>query len=145
METAAFAKARRCACGNIRRATRALTHFYDSQLRPSGLTAAQFSLLVNISLRESVTVGQLADLLLMDQTTVTRTTDHLRRAGYIIAARQHGDARKKHLTLTAAGRAALTAAMPLWEEAQARIEAGVGEERYRDLLKTLAHISALTK
>lgn len=145
MEQAVLAGARRCVCGNIRRATRALTQFYDSHLKPSGLRVTQFSLLLNISLSSGTTVGELAELLLMDQTTVTRDVAALKKAGYIQIEKNDSDARKKSLSITREGDEALARAMPLWEAAQGHIETGMGRERLRELLKTLAEISSLTR
>ncbi|MDR3589100.1 MAG: MarR family winged helix-turn-helix transcriptional regulator [Negativicutes bacterium] len=145
MERAVLAGARRCACGNVRRTTRALTQFYDQQLKSSGLRVTQFSLLLNISLHEGITVGELARLLLMDQTTVTRDLTALKKAGYIEATRQDRDTRKKNLILSPAGSEVLAAAMPLWEKAQACVEDGLGRERYRELLRMLSEVAALTR
>jgi DNA-binding MarR family transcriptional regulator len=145
MERAVLARARRCACGNVRMTGRALTQFYDQQLKLSGLRVTQFSLLLNISLHEGISVSELAKLLLMDQTTVTRNLEALNQSGYIAITKQDRDARKKSLAISPKGTAALTAAMPLWENAQNRIETGLGPERYRELLKILSKVSSLTR
>ena len=145
MERAVLARARRCACGNIRMTTRALTQFYDQRLKPGGLRVTQFSLLLNISLHEGITVGELAELLLMDQTTVTRDLAALKKAGYIETISQDRDTRRKNLIISRKGSEALAVAMPLWENAQARIEEGLGRERYREWLKILSEIASLTR
>lgn len=145
MESKGFTEARRCACGNVRRATRALTQFYDHYLQPSGLRVTQLSLLLNIAWKEKTTAGELADILIMDQTTVTRNLASLKKHGYISIGRETTDARKKIVAITPEGRAALAAAMPLWEKAQACIVGGLGQGRYREFLKTLAEISALSR
>ena len=84
MERSAFSKGRRCACGNVRLASRAITQFYDRCLRPSGLRSTQFSLLLNIFLHDNISVGELADLLVMDQTTVSRNLEGLKEKQYIV-------------------------------------------------------------
>jgi DNA-binding MarR family transcriptional regulator len=145
MDCSGFFRARRCACGNIRRTTRSLTQFYDRHLLSCGLRVSQFSLLLNISLSGQTTVGALAELLSMDQTTVSRNLEALKRAGYVDLARESHDARKRLLSLTPAGQAKLAEALPLWEAAQAHIEAGVGKERLRDFLKLLTEINSLTR
>lgn len=145
MDGADFARARRCVCGNIRRTARSLTQFYDSYLRNCGLRVSQFSLLLNISLGGQSTVGGLAELLLMDQTTVSRNLEWLKRAGFVEQAREVRDGRRRLLSLTPAGQAKLAEAMPLWEAAQARVEAGVGKEKLRELLKLLTEINTLTR
>jgi len=145
MERTVLSGARRCACGNIRRTSRALTQFYDQHLQPSGMRVTQFSLLLNIALNDGITVGELAQLLLMDQTTVTRNLETLKKAGCIEITKQDRDARKKFLFINQKGTEDLAAAMPLWEEAQSHIESEMGSERYRELLKILSQINSLTR
>ena len=145
MDCAAFSKARRCACGNIRRATRSLTQYYDGILKPSGIRSTQFSVLLNIALIEGITNGELAELLVMDQTTVTRNLSSLKRTGFIEFASGNNDARKKCLRLTSTGQAKLAEALPLWEIAQKRIEDDLGPDRFHEMLKTFSHLVTLTK
>lgn len=145
MDYAAFSQARRCVCGNIRRATRSLTQYYDRFLKPSGLRATQFSVLLNIALNDRTTIGELADLLVMDQTTLTRNLSALKRDGFIEFSPGDKDARKKSLRLTAVGEAKLEEAMPLWEAAQLRIEAALGPDRFHEMLKSFSHLVTLTK
>ena len=145
MDCTAFSKARRCACGNIRRATRSLTQYYDVFLKPSGIRATQFSVLLNIALNDGITIGDLAELLVMDQTTVTRNLSALKRTGFIEFALGNNDARKKCLRLTPTGQAKLEEAMPLWENAQKRIEDDLGPDRFREMLKIFSHLVTLTK
>jgi 23S rRNA (uracil1939-C5)-methyltransferase len=94
---------RRCACGNLRRTTRAITQFYDQLLQPCGLRSTQVSLLLNISLHENISVGELGARLLMDQTTVTRNLGILRKLGFINIKKGDDDARKKSISLTESG------------------------------------------
>jgi len=60
-------------CASFRRAARALTHLYDEALRPVGLRATQFTIMQVLSLAGEVSQGQLAQMLAMDSTTLTRT------------------------------------------------------------------------
>ncbi|MHC1745888.1 MAG: MarR family winged helix-turn-helix transcriptional regulator [Negativicutes bacterium] len=136
---------RRCACGNLRRTTRTITQFYDQFLQTSGLRSPQFSLLLNIALNENVSVGELGAILLMDQTTVTRNIEMLRKSGYVTIIKDPADARRKTISITESGADKLAEAMPLWDQAQSQIEKGLGPERYRDFLKTLKDITQLVQ
>ncbi len=62
-----------CMCASFRRASRALTQLYDEALRPVGLRATQFTILQALSLTGEVSQGELAQILAMDSTTLTRT------------------------------------------------------------------------
>jgi DNA-binding MarR family transcriptional regulator len=137
-----YSLVRRCACGNIRIAARAITQFYDDILRPSGLRTTQFSMLTTIARAEQLTVTQLAETLVMDQTTVTHNLDLLRKMALI--ERVVGqDRRTRVLRLTPEGYAAIEKAMPLWEEAQQQAVERLGTERYRALLKDLFVLSGV--
>src|SRR5258706_5806386 len=68
----AAAVAATCACFNIRKATRAVTQFYDDALRPSGLRITQFTLLVLLQRHGAMTINSLADAADTDPASVTR-------------------------------------------------------------------------
>ncbi len=144
LQTADLARVRRCACGNIRRTTRALTQYYDDKLKSTGLHTTQLTLLVNIGLEASVTITQLAELLLIDQTTLTRNLKLLKAQELVESIAGH-DQRTRLWTLTDKGKAILEVALPLWQEAQAHIVEGMGKERYYSLLKELSALAALTE
>lgn len=129
-----------CACKNLRMTSRVITQYFDKALQPIGLRATQLALLADISSRESSTIGQLADILLMDQTTVTRNVEILKKNGFIDAKTGDDDLRKRCITITESGTSMLIEALPLWENAQLRIEQGIGKEKYREFLKTLSDI-----
>ena len=139
-----FTRLKRCACSNIRGTARALTQFYDEVLQPTGLRTTQFSMLVNIVMYEQVTVSELADKLLMDQTTVTRNLKVLKDQG-LVESGPGVDKRTRHITITRQGEQTLERMLGLWETAQTHIIEGLGEERFRSLLGELSAVVALTR
>lgn len=145
MERTALLKARRCACGNLRRTTRAVTQFYDNCLKSSGLRSTQFSLLVGISLNETVSIGELAEMMLMDQTTVTRNLEGLIKADLVVVKAAEDDARKKMLNISESGMKKLSEMMPLWEAAQSRIEERLGDEKLREFLRLLSDVAVMAR
>src|ERR1700722_20466304 len=88
-----------CMCASFRRASRALTHLYDSALRPVGLRATQFTILQVLSRAGEVSQGQLGQILFMDSTTLTRTLEIMRRYGWI-AERRRKEQRERRLSLS---------------------------------------------
>lgn len=132
-----------CACGNLRKTTRSLTQFYDSFLQPAGLRSTQFSLLVHISLHCDSSVSELGIRLLMDQTTVTRNLEILRKRGYVRLGKGENDARRKIISITEEGKEKVTEALPLWEKAQRHIEEGLGREDLEKFLKALKKLEKL--
>ncbi len=122
-----------CGCANLRRAARVITRMYDAALRPSGLGAAQFTLLQALNTEPGMSQKQLARLLEIDSTTLTRTLAPLRRAGWLRSTAGE-DRRELRLELSAAGRRAYLRAVPYWERAQAEFVRALGQENWNRLM-----------
>jgi len=131
-----------CACAKLRKATRATSQLYDATLRPSGLRATQFTLLVATRLIHTAPVTRLAKELGMDRTTLTRNLSLLERQG-LIRIRPGRDRRVREVVLTERGHEALARAVPLWRRAQARVARALGGARLRRLQSDLTATGAL--
>jgi len=59
----------------------------------------------------------------MDQTTLTAALKPLERRGWVAISRNPDDKRGRLLSLTEAGKAILSAAVPIWEKTHAEVEA----------------------
>lgn len=132
----------RCSCFNLRKATRAVTQFYDHCLEPAGIRATQFTLLVSMASVSAHTLTEMASTLVMDRTTLTRNLKPLEKLG-LIETVEPRDKRSKAYALTEKGRETLTKGIPLWNNAQAKIIAGLGQDRYEHLLKELDHLTKI--
>ena len=128
--------ARSCAVFNLRRAARAVTSRYEEEMRSLGLKATQFSLLVATALRGPINVSQLAELMVMDRTTLTRNLKPLQKQG-LLQVVPGKDRRTRAVTLTRGGEAILEQALPLWEKAQRELVEGLGQQRFVGLLGDL--------
>jgi DNA-binding MarR family transcriptional regulator len=135
---------RTCACFNLRKAARAITQLYDETLRPTGLRATQFTLLMATRVLGPVTVKKLAKGTVMDRTTLTRNLRLLERKR-LIKIVPGADRREREVSLTLLGHETLLQALPLWEEAQAHVVKGLGEERMNSLLKNLSEVVSLAR
>lgn len=133
-----------CTCFNLRKATRVVTQFFDERLQPSDLLVNQFTLLAALSQAGSPTMKTLAQILVMDRTTLTRNLKPLQRQG-LIAVESGQDQRERIVTLTAAGQTALAKALPLWEQAQRQVVEGLGDEQWQTLLATLSNTVSLVR
>lgn len=107
-----------CHCLAARRRARAITRHYEAHLRAHGLRATQFSILAALALGGPRRIGQLAAVLGLERTTLTRSARLLEDAGWVRAARG-ADGRERPLALTRSGRRKLEAAFPAWKAAQA--------------------------
>ncbi len=107
-----------CLCLHLQRAARATARRYDDALRPLALTSGQFSLLMSLNRRDPPTIGAVSALLGMDRTTLTANLKPLRRRRLLEFLVDPADRRSRRLRLTAAGRALLVDAVPVWRRMQ---------------------------
>ena len=128
-----------CVCNSLRMATRALTQLYDDALRPSGLRVTQFSVLAALARVGEASVGELAESLALDQSTLTRGVALLERRG-LTERVPHSDARVKSLRLTARGRAVLDKARPRWAKAQQIVLRKLGPTGWSDARRRLGRL-----
>ncbi len=129
-----------CYCAALRAAARKTTAIYDAALAPIGVNVAQFSLLRRIERAAPVSLTELGRLAELDRSTVGRNVKVLARMGLARATPSAEDQREATVTLGERGEAALRQGAPLWDEAQSKIEATLGEggaARLRALLAAL--------
>ncbi len=133
-----------CACFNFRKASRAVTSYFDAKLQASGLRSTQLVILIAVALSEAATLAQLARLLVMERSTLTRNLKPLEKQDLLRVV--SGDDRRTRLVeLTEKGRRALEDAMPLWEKAQGGFVDLLGPQRWQDLLSNLSATVAATQ
>lgn len=112
-----------CLCLHAQRAARALARRFDEALRPVGLTNGQFSLLMALNRPQPPAIGPVAQLLAMDRTTLTAALKPLERDGLVAIATDPKDRRSRLLILTPKGHDVLIAAVPIWRDTHAAVEA----------------------
>ena len=128
-----------CAGFSLRRAARAVTQHFDHALAACGLRTTQFTLLAAMALRGPVTTNELARILVMDRTTLTRNVRLLREAGWVDTSPGRGG-RELRFELSAAGRDTLAAAIPVWRTAQDGIVAAYGPSAWPDMVADLGRL-----
>src|SRR5436309_5226128 len=122
-----------CACASLRRAARAVTRAYESELRNSKLRVTQFTLLQVLERMGTSPQSALGEVLALDSTTLSRTLRPLERAGWIRAG-EGTDQREVRWSLTPAGRRRLARARPGWERAQSRLRSQLGAKHWKLLV-----------
>ena len=127
-----------CTCFRLRRAARQVSQVYDRELAAVDLSLNEYSILRHAQSGPRL-LGELADALGMERTTLTRNLRPLLEAGWLLQA--HGeDARQRVVSITPRGIKRIESAKPYWQRAQARIESSFGKEataRLRDDLDLL--------
>ncbi len=116
-----------CLCLHAQRAARALARRFDLALKPLSISSGQFSLLTSLNRPKPPSLGSVASLLAMDRTTLTANLKPLERRELVETSHDGADRRVRLLSLTAAGRAVLTDAVPIWKQLHAVIEAELSD------------------
>jgi DNA-binding MarR family transcriptional regulator len=132
-----------CASFNFRRAARAVTSLYDRAFEPYGIRSTQFSILVGIAKTQPTSISALAELLVIDSTTLTRSLRLLKRQG-LLSISERSTKRQRFLALTRKGESILGASLPAWRAAHERFVKTVGAEYwtgFRNELEKLAHVA----
>jgi DNA-binding MarR family transcriptional regulator len=111
---------------------------YDDALSDTGMSIVQFSILRNLSRHGELPLMQLADLLVMERTTLYRALTPLEQQGWVLVA--EGKGRAKTAVLTRQGRRALLAASTAWEGAQRKILDAFGVKDWTTLEGSLARL-----
>ena len=100
-----------CMGTRVRKAARVVANHYDKHLKPAGLKGTQFTLLNTIFMNPAATIGQLADILGLDRTTLNRNLKPLEGKG-LIRSGSGKDPRTRTLKLTKEGTKILQNALP---------------------------------
>ncbi len=135
-----------CLCFRARRVSRTLTRVYEEALRDLDLQATQLTLLSAITLmsrREegAGSMGELAEVLSLDPTTVSRNVRLLRDDGLVRLERSPRDGRVRLVLPTGEGERALAEALPRWKRAHRRVVEALGPDAAADLRERLDDVA----
>jgi len=122
-------------CFNLamRKSSRLITQFYEERLKLVGLKVGQFSILRAVFFQKETTNRELQNILVLDQTTLTRNLKPLFRDGYLQTTSDPNDGRLKTIRLTQSGRDLYEQALPIWQQAQQDILNKLGEEKAKQI------------
>ncbi len=136
--------ATQCACGNFRKATRAVTQFFDECLEPTGLRSTQFVILATVGATQPTSIARLAREMVMDPSTLARNLRPLEGQGLVDKVSREGR-RSVNLSLTVEGRSRLNQGFPLWRDAQSRFVGHLGGETWDHLRGFLSQAVSATR
>ena len=110
----------------------------------AAMTTPQLRVLAVLSINRSLTINELADFTVTEQSTMSRTLDSLEALGLIRRTPRDNDLRVRDITGTDAGRARFAEAWPLMFGCFAQAFAGVSGLEYQAFVVTLHKIMANT-
>jgi DNA-binding MarR family transcriptional regulator len=133
-----------CACSHVRRVARALTQFFDAEVRRHGIRPTQTPILGALQARDGWSMAELSERLGMERTTLVRNLRPLQRDG-LVRASGGGRGGFVKVAITKKGSAALAKALPAWRSAQDRVVAILGEERWSSVMRDLEDVATKLK
>jgi DNA-binding MarR family transcriptional regulator len=119
--------ARECIAVRTRMLNRVVSAVYDGALASLDLKASQLNVLVAVSMRERVRPAELCGRLRMDESTLSRNVERMRRRGWL-RLEADKDKRSHWIMLTREGRKLLGQAHAAWAEAQNEIKRRLGKD-----------------
>lgn len=125
-----------CVCFNLRWVTRAVTQFYDAEMRRHGIRPTQGTILVSLQAKDSWNMAELSDWLGMERTTLVRNLRPLQRDGFVEVG-GGGRGNRVELKITAKGRKQVEKLTPAWKSAQCAVVQTLGEQRWSAILSDL--------
>src|SRR3984893_13231817 len=132
---------RECIGFRVRMLNRMVTAIYDEPLSEAGLKTSQFNLLVAVTNREESRPAELAKILQMDESTLSRNVERMCAKGWL---RLEPDAdRRSHLIeVTDKGQALIRKCLPAWQRAQEEVSQRLGADSVAALKSALRKLSA---
>ncbi len=132
-----------CICLQTRKASRSITQIFDQILAPVGVKATQLSLLMVAQARGPIAMCDLANALVTDATSLSRSLKPLLAKDMVSFTNSPNDRRVKLVSLTATGRLTLDQALPLWQKAQTLVVRQLSSAVVQSLLPVLESAAQL--
>jgi DNA-binding MarR family transcriptional regulator len=139
-----FGTMKNCVCANLRAATRAVTQFFDGEVRQHGIRPTQTPILGALQAKDGWGMAELSDWLGMERTTLLRNLRPLQRDG-LVRAKGGGRGGHVQLEITEKGRTALARLFPAWRSAQDKVVALLGKERWSAIISDLENVTTKLK
>lgn len=124
-----------CLATRVRQLSRIITRVYDDAVRPLGITASQYTLLAQLASRDGITAVEIGHELDIEKSTLSRNLKRLLALDHIVMDPPAGR-RGRGLHLTPKGKSVLVESFPIWQAAQNRALAAMGQDA-RDTLDSL--------
>ena len=118
---------RGCVCSRTRMLDRVLSRLFDDSLAPLGVRANQLTVLALLGAMDGLRAADVARLLEMDKSTVSRGLAVLRGRGWIEESAGPTKSSRR-LDVTKQGRMLLHDTLPLWRSALEEARETLGEE-----------------
>jgi DNA-binding MarR family transcriptional regulator len=120
---------------SLRKADRVINAVYNRHLAECGLSVSQFSVMRAIHYSGTCTSQVIQEILVLDQTTLSRNLKKLVSDGMVIMKEDKDDRRRKLLSLSAKGSIILAAGESHWKLAQDEMKRILGNNIAEQIIK----------
>jgi DNA-binding MarR family transcriptional regulator len=131
---------RECIGFRVRMLNRMVTSMYDDSLAGVGVKTSQFNVLVAVSNCAEVKPSELAGILAMDESTLSRNVDRMCARG-LLRLKADEDRRSHRIIVTEKGTALIRMAYPAWRKAQDDVARLLGPENVAALRSSLKKLN----
>jgi len=131
-----------CSSLKLRRLSRRVSQHFDHIVGEAGVKTTQYSLLSHITRLGPIRPGELADVMEMDPSTLTRNLQPLIAYGWVVVG-AGTDGRSRSVEATDAGRAKRSEAQREWKRAQMALNERLGPQRVVQLHSVIDECLAL--
>ncbi len=128
-----YTNPKNCLTFKAQRVARTMGRQMEMALKPVGLTNQQFTTLTILNSMESVTVSELAEMMGVERTTMTRNIEQMRKKSWLEQVPTK-DLRIRAYEITKSGKQQYSMAIPLWQEQQKVFIGALGNEAVDGLL-----------
>lgn len=132
---------RECVMTRTRRIARVITNMYDSFLRPHGINAPQFSLLVMVAKMGGASRAEIGRANFQERSTLTRNLALLLEEGWVEEVVSDAGGRSRPIVISEAGKALLEKAAPSWRAAQEKARELLGDGGVNTLFEVAGNLS----
>jgi DNA-binding MarR family transcriptional regulator len=127
---------RGCTSLKLRQLSRAVSRHYEAHVAPTGLRNTQYALLSHVVKLGPLCLGDLAQAMELDASTLTRNLQPLLDKG-LVESRVGADARSRIVQATTTGVALRHEAQQAWKRAQRALNDRLGEARVSAMHKLI--------
>ena len=118
-----------CLNAKLRKLHRILNNAYQKKINAFGLRGSMLSILFIVGKKEKINQRTLADMLVLDESTMSRDIQALMSKGWISRRRSSEDRRKYDLEVTEEGFKLLERVSPIWLKLHQSVETILGQHQ----------------
>jgi DNA-binding MarR family transcriptional regulator len=126
----------------LARASHLMSSEFHAVVEASGLSLMEWRVMASLSGKRALSVGELADIVLAKQPTVTKLVGRMAEAGWVTRYDAPNDKRQSLVSLTPAGRRQVKPLLAQAQAHEAQVLAGIGPDEVVQLKRTLERLIA---